>query len=131
MSFHHTVTSLPDYDCQTEVKLSNQEGVISSHAHRDAGCGSNKPPWIISGLPGQRIKLSIIDFGSEVMESTNKTQSPSLYGYIQDGAVRKKFYADVERERFLYESKTNRVTIELEYAENSPGFLLKYQSKLM
>ena len=112
------------------VSLTSQEGIISSHVSKDTGCGSDKSPWVISGLPGQRIALAIIDFGNEITKLENKTLPYPLYGYIQDGRERITFHADVERERLLYESKTNKVEIELQNTDSTPGFLLKYQSKL-
>jgi len=112
------------------MALTTQEGIVSSQVYKDAGCGSSRSPWVISGLPGQRIKLAIIDFGSEIVKLENKTGPYSRYGYIQDGREKIEFHADVERERFLYESKTNKLEIELENADNTPGFLIKFQSKL-
>jgi len=118
-------------NCEMSVTLSDQEGIISNYMARDSKCGSAKSPLIISGMSGQTIALKIIDFGSEQLDADNRTISPSPYGYIQDGEERTAFYGSLERERFLYKSKTNEVALELEQNSDVPGFLLLYQSKMI
>ncbi|KAK2144219.1 hypothetical protein LSH36_776g02155 [Paralvinella palmiformis] len=65
-----------EYSCLKEAFiLKDNEGVISSYATVETGCGSSHSPWIISGTPGQTIELYIIDFGSERFKINNKTKS--------------------------------------------------------
>jgi len=111
------------------VTLSDQEGIISSHMASDSKCGSDKSPWIISGMSGQTVTLKIIDFGSEQLNVENTTIPSPLYGYILDGKEQTAFYGRQERERFLYKSKTNELALELVQNEHMAGFLLLYQSK--
>ena len=105
------------------------EGVISSHMTEETGCGSATSPWVISADKGKTIIIDIVDFGSESFKYNNRTEAFPLYGYIKDGSKQHEIFGSLEREKILYHSKTNEVTIEILATENDPVFLLHFKSK--
>ena len=115
-------------NCQTPVTLRDMEGVISSHLAVTTGCGSQSAPWVISGASGQVIQLNIIDFGSEIIKRNNDSEVKPVYGIIREGKQRTAFYGGKERERLLYQSKSNQISIEISIENEDFGFLLQYQS---
>ena len=115
-------------DCQAPVTLQNTEDAISSYVTIETGCGSHSTPWVISGISGQIIKLRIIDFGSELIKMNNNSEELPIYGYIYDGEQRTIFYGSTERERLLYQSKSNRISIEILLENDDFGFILQYKS---
>ena len=50
--------------CQTTnfVKVKATEGYLSNAVTKTTGCGSVTSPWILEGLPGQRINITLWDF---------------------------------------------------------------------
>ena len=38
-------------------------GYISSHVTYSTGCGSIERPWVLRADPGQRINVTLLDFG--------------------------------------------------------------------
>ena len=94
-------------------------------------CGSRPATWLISGVSGQVIKLNIIDFGSEILKMKNKSEEMPIYGYILDGGARKAFYGSSKRERILYESKSNQLSIDNVLQNDDLAFLIQYQSMKM
>ena len=50
--------------CQTAnfVKVKATEGYLSNAVTMDTQCGSVTSPWILEGLPGQRINITLWDF---------------------------------------------------------------------
>ena len=42
---------------------STDEGLLSSVVSADTGCGSPTTPWTIDVGPGQRINVTLVDFG--------------------------------------------------------------------
>ena len=112
--------------------ISGTEGVISSHIADNAGCGTARSPLTIRSMSGQRIELSIIDFGSEMLKAnTNKTSTQPVYGKIKDAEKDIVIKGDVVRERHLHTSLSNQIRIEIfpPGKRNGANFLLLYKSK--
>jgi len=113
--------------------IRDNEGCLSSHGSTRTGCGIANSPWIIVAMPGQTIKLSIIDFGSEIAEQQgNQTRQELTYGHIIDGKKRVSFGRTAKRERSLYESKSNSLLIEMvmeiSRERDNAGFIIHFQS---
>ena len=107
------------------------EGVLSSHTADDTGCGTARLPWIVRAMTGQNIELSIVDFGSEMLKtSANESSVKPIYGKLKDGEREITIQGDTVRERHLYTSQSNWLSIEILPPERrrSSGFLLKYKS---
>ncbi|KAK2144228.1 hypothetical protein LSH36_776g02164 [Paralvinella palmiformis] len=105
------------------------EGFLSSDLTDNTGCGSTNYPWIISGISGQTIELTIIDFDSEELKKKNTSSGFPIYGYVIDGTEKLTIRGDTERERHLLSSKTSQLSIEIlqkSRREGTPGFILHY-----
>ena len=97
---------------------------------RNSRCGSRSATLKISGISGQTIKLHITDFGSEAMKMDNTSKVMPLYGYIREDDQRTEIYGSIERQRLLYQSKSNRISVEIVLKDDDLGFLLHYQSTM-
>ena len=109
------------------ARLTQNEGVISSHV---TGCGSTRSRFMITAMSGQSIALSIIDFGSDKYKryANTSTELP-LYAYVKDGVHTTELRGSTERERDFYQSKTNKIIIEMINSDSLSGFLIKFKSK--
>ena len=56
-----------------EIILTDGEGFISSLSVKMARVGSNVCPWIIEAPPGQRINLTLYDFGTQIDSGSSST----------------------------------------------------------
>ena len=71
--------------------------LVSSSPTSDAGCGSDAAPWLISAHPGQRVRVTLLDFDvavepsaslnvSEPSVCTSTTLGQTLYAIISDAS---------------------------------------------
>ena len=82
-------------------------------------------------MSGQSIALSIIDFGSDKYKRyVNSSTELPLYAYIKDGVHEIEIRGSPERERDIYQSKTNKITLVLMKSDDLSGFFIKFRSKL-
>ncbi|KAK2139014.1 hypothetical protein LSH36_2132g00023 [Paralvinella palmiformis] len=116
------VISASEADCRMNKSPTDREGIISSHV-----CTSVQSAWIITAMLGQKIQLNIIDFGSEQFKMDNNTDPFPLYGYIQDGSKRVQFNGGLERERPLYDSESNEISLQMLEDSSKFGFLIQYR----
>jgi len=67
---------LGDVGSSGVVHLSSS--LVSSSQTSDTGCGSDAAPWLISARPGQRIRVTLLDFDVTVQPSSslNDTETP-------------------------------------------------------
>ena len=55
------------------LELTQPEGTIASQAAEERGFGTRRCPWVIKAQPGQRINITLLDFGLAVRnEGTTK-----------------------------------------------------------
>ena len=85
---------------------------------------------MITAMSGQSIALSIIDFGSDKYKRYGNTSTElPLYAYVKDGVHTTELRGSTERERDFYQSKTNKIIIEMINSDSLSGFLIKFKSK--
>ena len=81
-------------------------------------------------MSGQRIALSMIDFGSDKYKPyVNTSTELPLYAYIKDGVHEIEIRGSPERERDIYQSETNKITLTLMKSDDLSRFLIKFRSK--
>ena len=56
---------------QQTVALTRKTGAIANVVTMETGCGAPRSPWLIEGLPGQRINLTLVDFSHGVPHVVN------------------------------------------------------------
>ena len=149
-----TVSSLPTERCSTAkyLKLHHPTGYIASVVTEETGCGSQQNPWVITAQPGQKINITLFDFG--ISGSFNTSSNP---GTITAGNSNKRTnypvycqqYARIEekdvarstivcggerREKNVYISVTNEVEVHVMNRRTigqHQYFLLKYNGNIM
>ncbi|ESN90600.1 hypothetical protein HELRODRAFT_166292 [Helobdella robusta] len=52
-----------------EIQVTNTAGYLPSILTAESGCGSHEHPWIIRALPGQKVRLKLIDFSMKGTEN--------------------------------------------------------------
>ena len=115
-------------------------GVLSSDVAKQTGCGSTTSPWLIKALPGQRINLTLLDFGAVQNEESPLDSSGQrsmdhcqVYGIIRETLNGKAsaICGGIIRERNVYVSEGNELEVRImtSPAEQGAQFLIKYQSK--
>ncbi len=70
------MSSAPSEWCRTAkyLELKETTGYIASVFTEETGCGSHQSPWIIVGRPGQKINITLYDFGlSSVMNMSSSS----------------------------------------------------------
>nr|UCK81575.1 Gal-binding and CUB domains containing receptor 6 [Arenicola marina] len=88
--------------------------LISSHSTDKSGCGSLASPWVIETPPGQRINISMADFGWTSAPRTGVTLCDT-YGYLAETAlgINKTICGGRERDRHIHVSSSSRVDIQM------------------
>ncbi|KAK2156097.1 hypothetical protein LSH36_222g04007 [Paralvinella palmiformis] len=110
----------------TRVQIHGDEGYLSSHVTAETGCGSPRTPWLFQLSAGQRLKFRLVDFGAlSRQENSLGLSCQEQLGFIVERNLGSNFTicGDRERERDIYNSKTNIVELSL---ISSQGFIIKY-----
>ncbi len=141
------------YDCSdhSSVSVSSQEGYISGGIQDPASrslshlvAGSRRCPWSIQAGPGQRIRVSLLDFSRFRDPESRQITSCHIYAYVTEtggapGGRRQQQEQTIcgaqgeERERVVFESQGDTLYLETMLETNSkaavqaPHFLLHYQ----
>ncbi len=110
-------------------------GTLSSSVTDETNCGSPQSPWVIEGAPGQRIDLSLVNFGWTVSGNNQSTGGAcQLFGHIIERSlnINRSLCGGSTRESHLYTSMSNVIEIHvlsvaLRHAKSN--FLLKYSGK--
>ena len=95
----------------------------------ETGCGSLRTPWLFQLSAGQRLKFRLVDFGAlSRQENSLGLSCQEQLGFIVERNLGSNFTicGDRERERDIYNSKTNIVELSL---ISSQGFIIKYNGK--
>ena len=114
----------------TELRVSEKSGYLSSEQASDSGCGTARCPWHIDLSAGQRVNLSLFDFGPAAPAAGDPCH---WYFVINDGTVTKEITrCQDNRRRFehIYTSLSNALTIELfqfESKDVAPNFVIQYE----
>ncbi len=119
----------------TSEKISTWPGTLSSSVTDESNCGSPQSPWVIEGAPGQRIDLSMVNFGWTASSNNQSTGGAcQLFGHIIERSlnINRSLCGGSTRESHLYTSMSNVIEIHvlsvaLRHAKSN--FLLKYSGK--
>nr|UCK81582.1 Gal-binding and CUB domains containing receptor 13 [Arenicola marina] len=124
----------PDLEqCRRESRMliHGDQGVISSKVTSDTACGGLDTPWVMEASPGQRIHVSLVDFGWTSRESGELQPSSQcdVYGYISERrlGMNNTLCGGRARDRHVYSSASNVIEIQLLQTKGNPAtFLLQY-----
>ncbi len=119
------------------ILLTSQTGYIASSVSDVTGHGTSNCPWVIEVHKGQKINVTLMDFGLWQRQQ-NEDGTSSLYCHkyamIQEGDQRQQttICASNERQKMVYLSKGNKLTITIARSMGDgdvPQFILKYEGK--
>ncbi len=120
--FFHSVFTGSPHSCRDDkaMTLTSDEGYISSIVTQESGVGSTMCPWKISLSPGQRINLTLYDFGIPTEQELDKSggYDPSLC--YQYALITERRWVDLtkwKRQR-LWEQQTG---ISMNHVQNQKG----------
>ena len=114
------------------VIVGSDSGILASRDSTNAGCGSLTSPWLIQGTAGQRINITLLDFGYSTSQNNAQTTACIPYGYLSERhlSVNKTICGGRKREEVIYTSATSSLEVMLKSpGPESPHFLIKFQSK--
>ena len=134
-----TSTNDDDYRKMKFVRVARRVGYLASEVTRETGFGSSHCPWLIEARPGQRIEITLFNFGrigttaaeNEVLQSAVACRDVAL---VKDSLQRTpvKLCASDRRETLVYTTDTNVAHVHIYrkglQAPHVP-FLLKYSGK--
>ncbi len=101
----------------------------------ETNCGSPQSPWVIEGAPGQRIDLSVVNFGWTASSNNQSTGGAcQLFGYIIERSlnINRSLCGGSTRESHLYTSMSNDIEIHIlpmRLRQIKANFLLKYKGQ--
>ena len=119
------------------IEVTDPEGIISSSIAEDES-GRHLCPVLIKGKPGQRINITLVDFGSVISQQGRGLQGVSVvcqrYAVIKEaGTVSPTIVCSGnQRTRGVYLSEGHTVEIQLvhtRHRKEAAHFLLKYSGK--
>ncbi len=110
-------------------------GTLSSSASSELDCHPQSSSWLIEGSAGQRVNLTLMDFGASPSsdDSPSHTSQCIPYGFLLEKTlgVNQTICGGRSRERVLYTSATNSVEVVLLPSRSDrPAFLVKYQGRM-
>ncbi len=112
------------------VKVPPGSGSIASHITDQTGCGSVSSPWLLEASPGQRISVSLLDFGWDPSLPAGQAPSShcSLYGYISERSinVNMTLCGGRSRQSQIYTSTSGSLQIQIVPRQNV-HFILQYE----
>ena len=120
------------------LRVTQPTGYIASALSFTTWCGtSSDTPWLIEALPGQRINITLLDFGvytpegdSSYGESFNGVEVCQKYAVVREKIPERStvLCGGRARERQVYLSNSNSVEIGIEArSATKHHFLLKYE----
>ena len=122
------------------LQLGEAGVTLSSHQADTSGCGLPMAPWTIKTPAGQRVNITLVNFGWHESEQSVQTDNGitgsqcSVYGYIVERSLgmNTTFCGGSSRERHVYLSASNEVEIAFipsPRRQTSAAFLLQVTSK--
>ena len=116
--------------------LESDEGYLASIVTQETGCGTVSLPWHIHVRSGQRINVSLLDFGiakKDPKSALNSQNQCKVYAIIRERMVNRirniTVCGSVQREKNVYLSMTSQLEIALipgEQTDSSPSFMISY-----
>ena len=136
-----TVASGSEKACQSDHQLTlrGPSGQIPSVAADEKGYGTRSCPWIIQAKPGQRLNITLFDFGLPMRTSANDGSRFMSSLVCQRYAVLKETHSKSStvcggeaRTKNIYVSDTNQVHVQVipsRAPRDTTEFLLSYTGK--
>ncbi len=120
MVIRFAYSGLPNYilpvsqgrSCVQESPIDSNHGVLSSTVTDNTGCGSLTSPWSIKMAAGQRVSITLTDFGW-TRHGGHSQCRPYAYIVEKSVGVNQTICGGSERERHVYTSTSNHVFIQI------------------
>ncbi|ELU10134.1 hypothetical protein CAPTEDRAFT_187300 [Capitella teleta] len=118
------------------TEVTSSSGFISRQVATETNCGTIDVPWVIRVLPGQKVNVTLFDFGTELLSPGPQTGVCLVYATIKEsvGSNSKTICGGKARENHVYTSLTNQIDIRLivpqksENDEEEIQFILRYEA---
>lgn len=121
-------------DSSDTLPVPHSSGYFSSQVSQ-SGCGTKRCPWHINVPAGQRINITLFDFGTPASAAADSDRC-HWYFVLYDSDVRRDVTrcegSQAARFEHIYTSVSNVLTVELykfEDGERAPSFVVQYQGK--
>lgn len=119
------------------LKVTANQGYIASVTAQETWCGGSDTPWLIEALPGQRINITLLDFGVQRPEKLPQYSSSfdsievcQKYAVIKEQTRTTVVCGGRNRYHHEYLSNSNVLEIQIENRRSNPHyFLMKYEGK--
>ena len=116
------------------VQLTEPNGIIASVSTQESICGSYKSPWMITALPGQTIRVHLVDFSVTPLTPEAVVSGVTCVAYAsirEQGVTRPTTVCGARQyDQMVYESRSNQVEIIIQGSQqNQRYFLLQYTCK--
>ena len=127
--------------CQSAkyVKLTSSAAYLSSRVTQETGCGTTLCPWVIEVLPGQKVNITLLDFGWQSRSGTDSSvdslQICQKYAEIREMSKTKSVTVcgSARRESHIFTSTTHELEVYLSPKASLDGhtnhFLIKYEGR--
>ena len=132
--FFVSVVTATKKQCErsAHLLLTQQSGYLSSW-QAEQGVGTKQCPWLIQVAPGQKINITLHDFGLGIRSEQTGHSSHVCIRYAYIGEERSTtICAGNQRTKTVYVSETNTVKVEMipnQINDLSASFLLSYSGK--
>ena len=114
----------------TFAELTAPEGLIGSVVTQETDCGSYRSPWLIHALPGQRVNISLVDFGQLQDGSEGGHSACVAYASFREQGNSRP-HTLCSGQTSVYTSKSHMVEVIIQGThKNERFFLLKYKGQL-
>src|ERR1700761_4764231 len=107
-----------DRTCSISV-TSNPVHIMQSTSSTMTSCGTKLQPWMLYAPIGQRISISLFDFGTKSHDTQVSTSTCRQYGYILDKVNKRNSTIcglENERKKEIYKSSSSSLEIVLSEA---------------
>ncbi len=109
--------------------VTSTQGVFSSAISVASGCGSVTSPWSVKMAAGQKLSLTLIDYGWGQQLGDSRCR-PLAYITENVKGINKTVCGGNERERHVYTSTTNHVVVQVAPSPlRTSEFLIRYHGK--
>ncbi len=115
--------------CADHSTIKSNHGVLSSLVTDITGCGSMTSPWSIKMTAGQKLSVTLADYG---WKSADESSACRPYAYIIEKSlgINQTICAGSERERPVYTSTSDEVLIQIApYFSRQSHFVLWFDGK--
>ena len=126
------VSALVADSCTMTIPRGKQQksGVLPSILSRERPCGSDVMPWTVQVSPGQRINVTLLDFGPPFDKNSQSTICYK-YGHVREVETETTvdICAGAQRQTHIYTSLANkvRITMNNNLSRGRESFVLLYQ----